>query len=211
MACPARDGRLGPPWAWPQDGGGPVRATPGGPLPALLKVLIGSRVGGGVWGLTAAVSGCPAAAALGRGKQITGTWDAFPSALSPASLPPPSAQLVGQEGNPLPRVAGGMGLWKDLIGHTWCPGNSHASRARPGRQPAGLPPSTWQPCTGIPPALPSRGPEALCPLKGAGGQEASQAQAEPAPGPWRGARGIVPEAGSAGQVARAQRRGQGYR
>lgn len=99
-------------WVLPGPGprmGGPVRATPGGPLPALLKVLIGSRVGGGAWGLTAAVSGCPAAAALGRGKQITGTWDAFPSALSPASLPPPTVpSLWGRRGT---RSLGSLEAW----------------------------------------------------------------------------------------------------
>ena len=114
-----------------------------------------------------------------------------------------SAELVGQEGNPLPRVAGAVGLWEDHTGHTWCPGTVTP-------QPAG-PPSTWQPSTEIPPALLSRGPEALRPLKAAGGQEASRPKQSPPPGPWRGARGIAPEAGSAGRVAAAQGRGQGYR
>ena len=88
-------------WVLPGPGprmGGPVGATPGSPRPHPPGGA-NWELGGGAWGLTAAVSGRPAAAALGRDKQIIGTWDTFPSTLSPDSLPPPTVpSLWGRRG-----------------------------------------------------------------------------------------------------------------
>lgn len=131
MACPARDGRLGPHWAWPQKAW-PVGATPESRLPAHLEVLLGSR------GEVRGDSPQPR-----QDVQQLQSWEGtgghrhmgcLPLRPVPGLTPTThSTELVRQEGNLLPRVAGATGLWEAHPGHTWCPGNSHAaaSRARP--------------------------------------------------------------------------------
>lgn len=89
-------------WVLPEPGprmGGPARATPGGPLPALLKVLIGSRVAGRCVGTHRSRVRTSSSCSPGKGQAVTGTWDAFPSALSLDSLPPPTVpSLWGRRG-----------------------------------------------------------------------------------------------------------------
>ena len=154
-----------------------------------------SGAGGGAWGLTAAASGRPAAAVLGR--------DRGSPAYGTPSLPPcprahshhPQRRACGAGGGPAPSGSRSHGAL----------GRPHWTHVVPGEvtpQPAG-PPSTWQPSTEIPPALPSRGPEALRPLKGAGGQEASPAQAEPAPGALERGERHRPRSGQCGPGGRS--------